>query len=90
MNRAIFKAIMLSAKLRNTLLKYPTTANRILYSKQRNVCLSLLWKEKKKYFANLNIKNITENKKLWNKGKFLPKHRESDSEGCFKVQKSSK
>ena len=56
---------MLRTKLRNKLLKYPTTANRISYSKQRNFCLSLLRKEKKKYLANLSVKNITENKTFW-------------------------
>ena len=65
MNKAISKAIMLRTKLRNKLLKYPTTANGSSYSKQRNFCLSLLRKEKKKYFANLNIKNITDNKIFW-------------------------
>ena len=50
MNKAISKAIMLRTKLRNKLLKYPTTANRISYSKQRSFCFSLLRKEKKKKF----------------------------------------
>ena len=44
MNKAISKAIMLITKLRNKLLKYPATANRISYSKQRNFCFSLLRK----------------------------------------------
>ena len=61
MNKTISKAIMLRTKLRNKLLKYPTTANRISYSKHRN----LLRKQKKKYFTNLNVKNITDNKKFW-------------------------
>ena len=64
MNKAISKAIMLRTKLRNKLLKYPTTANRISYSKQRSFCFSLLRKEKKKIF-NFNVKNITDNKNLW-------------------------
>ena len=64
-NKAISKAIMLRAKLRNKLLKYLTSTNRISYSKQRNFCLSLLRKEKKKYFANLIVKNITDNKFFW-------------------------
>ena len=29
------------------------------------MCLSLLWKSKKDYFANLNKKNITDNKRFW-------------------------
>ena len=31
---------------------------------KKNVCVSLLRNEKKEYFANLNEKNITDNKKL--------------------------
>ena len=65
MKKAISKAIMLRPKLRNKLLKYPTTANRFSHSKQRNFCLSLLRKEKKKYFANLNVKIETDNKNFW-------------------------
>ena len=48
MNKAISKAIMLKAKVRNKFLNYKTTANQISYSKQRNFCLSLLRKEKKR------------------------------------------
>ena len=54
-NKGISKAIMFTAKLRKKLLKYPTTTNQISYSKQRSFCLSLLRKEKKNYFANLNV-----------------------------------
>ena len=69
MNKLISKAIMLRTKLRNKLLKYPTPANRISYSMQRNFCVSLLRKQKKNYFIlidfkNLNVKVITNNKSL--------------------------
>ena len=63
MIKAISKAIMLRTKSGSKLLKYPTTANRISYSKQRNFYLSLLRKGKEKHFANLNVKNITDNRK---------------------------
>ena len=33
--------------------------------KQRNYCVSLLKKSKKKYFANLNEKDILDNKLFW-------------------------
>ena len=33
--------------------------------KQRNYCVNLLCRTKKKYFANINISSITDNKKLW-------------------------
>ena len=64
MNKAISKAIMLRTELKNKLLKYPTTSDRISYPTQRNFCLTLLRKQNKKYFANLNVKNITDNKKI--------------------------
>ena len=41
------------------------TDGKILYTKQRNWCASLLRKEKKKYFANLNKMDIIDNKKFW-------------------------
>ena len=44
--------------LRNKLLKYPAIAYRISYS------FSLLRKKRKKHFANLNVKNVTDNKFL--------------------------
>ena len=37
----------------------------LCHNKQRNWCASLLRKEKKKYFANLNEKDITDNKNFW-------------------------
>ena len=33
--------------------------------KQRNFSVSLLRKVRKEYFANLNEKNITDNRKFW-------------------------
>ena len=35
------------------------------YAKQRNFCVSLLRKTKKDYYANLNEKDIADNKKFW-------------------------
>ena len=54
---------MQRTKLRNRFLKDPSAANKFSFNKQRNWCVSLLQKEKKKYFANLNKKDITDNKK---------------------------
>ena len=64
MNKVLSKATMQRTKLRNNFLKDPSAANKFSYNKQRNWCVSLLRKEKKKYFANLNKKDMTENKKL--------------------------
>ena len=62
MNKALSKAIMQRTKLRNKFLKDPSAENKFSYNKQRNWCISPLRKEKKKYFANLNKKDITDNK----------------------------
>ena len=55
MSKTLSQAIMQRTKLRN---KDPIEHNKILYTKQRNWCVSLLRKEKKEYFANLNEKDI--------------------------------
>ena len=55
---------MLRTKLRNQFLKNPVEANRFSYTKQRLVIFKQR-KEKKKYFANLNKKNIIDNKTFW-------------------------
>ena len=44
---------MVRSRLRNKFLKEKTTFSREAYNKQRN------------YFGNLNVKNITDNKKFW-------------------------
>ena len=56
---------MKRSRLRNNFLKNKTEQNKTLYTKQRNYCVSLLKKSKKKYFANLNEKIILDNKLFW-------------------------
>ena len=56
---------MKRSRLRNNFLKNKTEQNKTLYTKQRNYCVSLLKKSKKKYFANLNEKDILDNKLFW-------------------------
>ena len=65
MNKALSKGIMQRTKFRNKFLKDTSAENKLSYNKQRNWCASLLRKEKKKYFANLNEKDITDNQKFW-------------------------
>ena len=50
--------------LRNRLLKNRSEENRKLFKKKKKSVL-LRRKSKKDYFANLNVKNITDNKRLW-------------------------
>ena len=47
-------------QLRNSYLKNQN--KRLLYTKQRNFCVSLLRKTKKKHYANLHYKDIADNK----------------------------
>ena len=64
-NKELNKAIMQRSRLRNAYLKGRTRAARIAYKKQINVCVSILRKSKECYYENLDIKNITDNKKFW-------------------------
>ena len=35
------------------------------YKKQRNFCVDLLGKTKTEYFKNLNVKDLSDNRKFW-------------------------
>ena len=65
MNKVLSKAIMTRSRLRNKFIKCPNDINRIIYNKHRNYCVNLLRKEKKKYFNNMDLKLLTENKLFW-------------------------
>ena len=65
MNKVIHKALMVRSRLRNKFLKEKTAFSRETYDKQRKYCVKLIRKSIIKYFGNLNVKNITENKKFW-------------------------
>ena len=56
---------MKRSKLRNNFLKNRKEQNKTLCTNQRNCSVSLLKKSKKKYFANLNEKDILDNKLFW-------------------------
>ena len=58
MTKALSKSIVEKTRLRNTFLKNPIVANKLAYTKQRHFCVS-------QNFANLNEKNITDNRKFW-------------------------
>ena len=65
MTKALSKTIMQRTRLRNKFLKNPTNQNRLSYTNQINFCSSLLRKEKKEHFANLNEDDLTDNRKFW-------------------------
>ena len=65
MNKVLSKAFMQRSKLKNLYNKYPTEVNKTNYKQQRNFCVGLLQKEKKKYYNNLDLKILDDNKKFW-------------------------
>ena len=71
MTKDLNKAIMKRSKLRNTFLKEKSDSARKAYASQRNICVNLLRKTKKNYFANLDVNSITDNRKFWQTAKPL-------------------
>ena len=59
------KAIMKRSKRRNKYFREGTKEAKSLYNKQRNLCVSILRKNKRDYFGNLNNKIVTDNRKFW-------------------------
>ena len=59
------KAIIHRTKLRNQFLKLQTHESRLRYNKQRNICVTLLSKAKKKCYSDAKISDINDNKKFW-------------------------
>ena len=68
-NSKIHKEVMRRTRLRNKFIDSKTDADRIAYNKQRNYCVSLIRKEKKVYYSNLNVRGVTDNKTCWRKVK---------------------
>ena len=71
MTKDLHKAIMKRFRFRSKFLRNRTDISRDEYKKQRHVCVSLLKKAKKDYFANLDIKSVTDNKNFWETVKTL-------------------
>ena len=82
MNKILSKAFMHRSKLKNNFNRNPTEANKTLYNKQRNFCVSLLKKEKRKYYNNLDLNIFDDNKKFWQRIKplFCDKHKALQSD----------
>ena len=60
------KAIMHRSYLENKHYKYRTPVHWQANKKQNNYCNRLYKRERKRYYSNLNLSNITDNKKFWN------------------------
>ena len=59
------KTIMKNSKLRNKYLRERKNEVKSLYNKKRNLCVSILCKNKRNYFRNLNNSIVTDNRKFW-------------------------
>ena len=64
MFKALTKAIMHRSKLKNIYNKERTDVNWANYKKQRNFCVTRLRRTKKEYIHNLNVKDLSDNKKF--------------------------
>ena len=64
-NKELSSAHKKRTQLRNRYLKNRSYQNQRLYTKQRNFCVSLRRKTKKKHYANQNHKDIGDNKQFW-------------------------
>ena len=56
---------MLRSKFRNRFFKKKTEESKSLYNKQRSICVKLLRKTKLNYYAQLDNKIVTDNRKFW-------------------------
>ena len=65
MTKALRKAIMKRSELNTKYHKTKSIGDYNNYKKQRNFCSKLYKKERKNFYENLNISNITDNKKFW-------------------------
>ena len=54
MTKSFRKKVMLGSRLRNKFFKIKTEESQQLYNKQRNLCVILLRKTKRNYFADLD------------------------------------
>ena len=59
------KGTVTRTKLGNNFLQNKSEENRKLYAKQRNFCISLLRKVKKRNYESLYEKSVIDNKLLW-------------------------
>ena len=65
MTKSLRKAIMLRSNLKNNFNKQRSDENWDNHRKQRNYCVKLLCQTKEKYFSNINVKSVSDNKKFW-------------------------
>ena len=65
MTKILRKTIMRRSFLKHKYYKNGTDESKRSYKKQKNYCSRLYKKERKNYYANLDLKNVTDNKLFW-------------------------
>ena len=65
MNKDVRKLIMLRSKAKREPNKNKTVSNMERYKKVRNRCVKLIRRTKRRYFENLDVKFVNDNKKFW-------------------------
>ena len=73
---------MRRSALENLYHQKKTIEHNKAYKKQKNFCSRLYKKERKKYYANINLNDITDNKKFWQTVKPLFSNKEQN---CKKI-----
>ena len=65
MNKTVSQAFMHRSKLKSISNKNPTQANKNGYKRQRNFCVNLLAREKERFYNNLDLRILNDNKTFW-------------------------
>ena len=63
--KALRKKIIHSFRLRSIFLREKINESMTAHDKQQNICVSLLRKTKRDYFANLDTRIMKDNRKFW-------------------------
>ena len=65
MTKELRKTIMNRSKLRNKFLKTRNQESKRRFNRQRNFCVSLLRKNKRRFFGKLDHRIVSNNRKFW-------------------------
>ena len=65
MTKVLRKAMMKRSELETKFYRSKTLSDKIAYKKQKNFVSKLYKKEKKTFYSNLDLNEITDNKKFW-------------------------
>ena len=83
--KAMRVAIMKRSELTTKYRANPTNENKKAYKKQKNFCNRLYKKERKKYYDNIDLKDIIDNRKFWKTVKpFLSNKTKNSQKICLK------